>query len=329
MPDDLGMGRRGEEAMTVLPPESLAMRIAGMLGFRKIRWSLRRLHVPVNRSALVLEVGAGGNPYPRANVLLDGFEESVERNEKQLVNDRPFVFGLCEKLPFRDKAFDFVIASHVLEHTDDPATFLSELQRVAKAGYIETPDAFFERINPFTFHRLEVTSENNKLLIKKKTSWVADPEIVGWYEKKLKKDPAFSHYIRIFPDSQHMRFYWSDSIEYDVINPADNASWDYPLELKKRAPMQNKFKDGLRSLYLLLFRRIFSQNYRNSLIDVVDLLRCVECNHTEFTKNTDSLYCNNCHHTYPMVDGVPNMILGNLAGANQVRLRPSATRISQ
>ena len=55
---------------TFSKPESLAMQLAGKLGLAKLRWSLRRLHVPVSKDSLVLEVGAGGIPYPRSNVLL-------------------------------------------------------------------------------------------------------------------------------------------------------------------------------------------------------------------------------------------------------------------
>lgn len=66
-----------ESANMPFQTESLSMRIAESLGFMKLRWSLRKLHVPVSRDDLVLEVGAGGNPYPRANVLLDAMEETI------------------------------------------------------------------------------------------------------------------------------------------------------------------------------------------------------------------------------------------------------------
>lgn len=298
--------------------ENLAMRIAGKLGLRRLRWSLRRLHVPVGPSALVLEVGAGGNPYPRSNVLLDGFEASLERQEKSLVKDRPLVLGLCENLPFRDKSFDFVIASHVLEHTDDPDKFLSELQRVAKAGYIETPDAFFERINPFTFHRLEVTEEGGGLAIWKKKGWQVDPELIGLYEKKLKKDAAFQKFIRVFPDPVHMRFYWSGAIKYQVLNPREDASWEYPPQIKSTGG-GNSVKEAIRSLYLRFFRRAFSQNRRNAEINVVDLLRCVSCGHGELERRGDSLACKQCGHEYTMREGVPRMLLDDTQGANKIR----------
>lgn len=305
--------------------ESLPMRVARALGLKKLRWSLRRLHVPVDKDALVLEVGAGGNPYPRSNVLLDGFEDSLERNEKVLVNDRPFVLGICEKLPFQDKVFDFVIASHVLEHTDDPDSFLLELQRVSKAGYIETPDAFFERINPFTYHRLEVASSDNKLVIGKKKAWNVDPELVSLYEDKLKSDKAFQRFIRIFPDAFYTRFYWSDTIEYEVSNPEVDAGWDYPQELLGRAYKPSRLKETIRNLYLSLFRKIFSQRSRNSSIDITKFLRCVNCAHTEFESKSDSIICKKCNYTYSVLNGVPNMILGNQFGANQIRSKSQVT----
>jgi hypothetical protein len=48
---------------------------------------------------------------------------------------------ICEKTPwpFADKQFDYAICSHTLEDVRDPIWVCSELNRVAKAGYIEVP----------------------------------------------------------------------------------------------------------------------------------------------------------------------------------------------
>jgi len=48
---------------------------------------------------------------------------------------------ICERRPwpFPDKFFDFATCSHVLEDVRDPIWVLSELSRVARAGYLETP----------------------------------------------------------------------------------------------------------------------------------------------------------------------------------------------
>ena len=249
------------------------MRLAGLLRMKKVRWALRRLYVPVDHDALVLEVGAGGNPYPRANVLLDGFEESVERQESRLVTDRPLVIGLCEKLPFRDKTFDFVIASHVLEHTDDPENFLGELQRVSKAGYIETPDAFFERINPFTYHRLEVTSDDDEIKIFKKPQWKVDSDLINLYEKKLKVNRIFQRFLREAPDPMYMRFYWDNDIHFTILNPEIDAGWDYPLEINQKNQNEKGVRTYIRRVYLKIIRNVFSQNRRNKAIDLIKLLK--------------------------------------------------------
>ena len=42
-------------------------------------------------------------------------------------------------LLFKDKEFDFVIASHVLEYVEGIDTFISELERISSKGYIELP----------------------------------------------------------------------------------------------------------------------------------------------------------------------------------------------
>ena len=156
-----------------------------MFFIESVKWGIRRLRIPVSRNSLVLEVGSGGNPYPRANVLLDAYDETRERHWEPLVHDRPTVLAFVENLPFKDKTFDFVIASHVLEHTPDPERFLAELQRVAHAGYIETPDAFMERINPYKDHRLEVTLRGDCLVIRKKHAWIYDAELVELIARPL------------------------------------------------------------------------------------------------------------------------------------------------
>jgi uncharacterized protein YbaR (Trm112 family) len=273
----------------------------------------------VDKDALVLEVGAGGNPYPRANVLLDGFESSIERIETELITDRPLVIGLCEQLPFKDKSFDFIIASHVLEHTDRPEAFLAELMRVGKGGYIETPDAFFERINPYMYHRLEVTERGSKLMIRKKPRWNPDAGLVGMYAAKLARDRHFATFLSIRPDAFYTRYYWSDQIDYDIANPEEDASWDYPPEALLRAPQTNSWRGAARTLYLKGVRKLFSQNRRNKNIDLSKLLQCPLCGHVELSSRSSHYMCMQCGQSYPIRDGVPRMVPPGLQGANRAR----------
>lgn len=294
--------------MSALPQESLAMKIAGWLGLKKLRWSLRRLHVPVPSDALVLEVGSGGNPYPRANVLLDAYEETVERIESSIVKDRPLVLGFAEKLPFKNKSFDFIIASHILEHSSDPENFLKELMRVGKRGYIETPDAFFERINPFTYHRLEVANIGSKIRIFKKPSWRHDREIVDEYERKL-KDRKFIGFISKHPEPFYMRFYWRDSIDFEILNPEVESNWQIPAEAyaKSKSSPSSSIKIHIRNLILKLVRGLFSQNSRNKKIDLFQFLVCPTCNSDKLSISVSRLECNNCNSKYQVRNGIPVM----------------------
>ncbi len=283
--------------------KSKLMIFAEYLGFERFAWSLRRLYCPVTSDALVLDVGSGGNPYPRANVLLDAYEESIERYSLPLIKDRPLVFGLAEKMPFKDKAFDFVVASHVLEHTPDPDKFISELMRVGKSGYIETPDGFFERINPFRFHRLEVFEKKDKLLIFKKSNWKPFSELVEMYENKM-KDKKFIKFLSDHPSPFYVRYYWDEKIKYEILNPEVNANWPMP------AVEFNSYTDkhgNIRLFLLKIIRLIFSQNNRNKKIAIIDLLKCPSCDSEDLVENNQKILCNSCDAIYQYKNNIPTM----------------------
>ena len=271
------------------------------LGAVRLAWACRRLHCPVSKSALVLEVGSGGSPYFRSNVLIDAYEETRERHWAPFIVDRPAIIGTGENLPFKDKVFDFVIASHVLEHSADPKKFIMELQRVGKAGYIETPDAFMERINPYWDHRSEITLRNNKLLIRKKNSWLPDSILVELYEKYAKSLITKS-VIPSNPFVFHVRYYWEDEIAFTVINPEADANWTPPnfnKEKKERMPYRAK----LGVMGLLIARFLFSQKKRNSQINLTSLMKCIYCE-SNFINYHGKITCNSCGLQYDKCSGI-------------------------
>lgn len=282
--------------------ESLFMRLMITLNLESVAWALRRYHVPVHKNDLVLEVGSGGNPYPRSNVLLDAYESTRERFWEPLTSDRPTILGFAEDLPFKNKAFDFVICAHVLEHSKDPAKFLSELQRVAKSGYIEVPDAFFERVNPYRDHRLEITSRNQKLIITRKSNWIHDPLVVELYENRAKY-VFTSKVIRKFPFRFHVRYYWDENIEFDIINPEVNLDWAVPEGNKH--PVSTGKIDAAKQRARDLIRKLLSQRARNKIIDTVSLLRCTNC-HGNLTAvgQTEHLACDACGTTFAIRNGI-------------------------
>ena len=78
----------------------------------------------------VLDIGCGYSANKYANVICD------TQDLKNFYKDKKFVRLSDKILPFRDNEFDFVVASHVLEHVQDPVLFLSEIQRVSKNSYV-------------------------------------------------------------------------------------------------------------------------------------------------------------------------------------------------
>jgi len=106
----------------------------------------------------VLEIGPGATPYFRSNVLLEKkFEnEAVYQaqfgNTGKLVTDKEIVFYEGDVFPFKDKEFDYVICSHVLEHVENVPVFLEEVFRVASKGYFEYPLIYYEYLYNFDVH---------------------------------------------------------------------------------------------------------------------------------------------------------------------------------
>lgn len=102
-----------------------------------------RTPIPIGDADLVLDVGSGHNPHPRADLCLDAYTGSTEhRSRIPLKISGQFVIADAQNLPFKDKSIDFIIASHIAEHLPDPVQFCKEISRAGQAGYIETPSPF-------------------------------------------------------------------------------------------------------------------------------------------------------------------------------------------
>jgi SAM-dependent methyltransferase len=106
------------------------------------------IHQRFPPGARVLDVGSGGDPFPYATVLVDRYlEPTHHRTDAFHRSGLPVVIADIHALPFAAQTFDYVMCSHVLEHVDDPVRACAELQRSARAGFIETPtllkDALF------------------------------------------------------------------------------------------------------------------------------------------------------------------------------------------
>ena len=88
---------------------------------------------------MVIDVGCGGAPSPIATVLTDFYPDQTIHRARPLMDDRPLIVCRADRMPIRDKFFDFSMCAHVLEHVSDPLSATNEISRISKNGYLETP----------------------------------------------------------------------------------------------------------------------------------------------------------------------------------------------
>lgn len=187
----------------------------------RLKATLGRYRLGFSPTDIVLDIGSGNNPHPRADLLCDGFVlDDTERGD-QLVADRPIVGGDLANLPFKDKSIDFAITSHVLEHVHDPAKALMELQRVAKRGYIETPAEFGGKLLDMPFHRWFVRQEAQTLIFTGKAKGMFDEHLCEvsydlWHRHKDFRRLYWNHL-----DLFLVRHYWDETIAFQVIVPPE------------------------------------------------------------------------------------------------------------
>ena len=117
--------------------------------------SAERIAAQLDAGALVLDVGGGASPFPRADWVID----LLPYDQRGLYGPAPdparerfsaatwVVRDICDRepWPFADRQFDFAVCSQTLEDIRDPIFVCRELQRVARAGYVEVPSRLEEQ----------------------------------------------------------------------------------------------------------------------------------------------------------------------------------------
>ena len=177
-----------------------------------------------NPSWKILDIGCGYTAHEKASVICDIQDLS------NFYKNKKFVKLDGKTLPFRDKEFDFVIASHVIEHVEDVNFFIKELERVSSKGYIELPTSLednlvFENKNDHLWH-MEFNDIDQKLLITKRIQYI-EPVITVSTAKKLAK---------YFRQSLILELLWEDTIEYDFVEKSN-----VKLEKISRLTLVRKF----------------------------------------------------------------------------------------
>ncbi len=157
-----------------------------------------------NQTWKVLDIGCGYSAHKNASVICDIQDLSNFYDNKNFIRLENNI------LPFKDKEFDFVIASHVIEHVKDVKTFLSELERVSNKGYIELPtiledNLVFENKNDHIWHT-EFDDDEKKINISNKLQYIEPVLTVS----------SSKNFMKVFRQSLILELYWENSIEYDL-----------------------------------------------------------------------------------------------------------------
>ncbi|NBO62874.1 MAG: methyltransferase domain-containing protein [Proteobacteria bacterium] len=150
----------------------------------------------------ILDIGCGYTANKYSNHVADTQDFS------HLYKDKKFTLIKDKKLPFANKEFNFVIASHVLEHVEDIEFFIKELERVANSGYIEVPTRLEDNLVDVNENAhvwwINFDDINNSLFITKRKQ-IIEPFLSVSTVQNLRK---------FFRDSLVTEIFWENKIDY-------------------------------------------------------------------------------------------------------------------
>jgi len=172
----------------------------------------------IKRTDIVLEIGSGNNPHFRSDILLDKYlVDSTERSTKHsIIIDRPFIVGDAIKLPFKDKSIDYTICRHLLEHLDNPKIFFSELMRVSKRGYIETPTELAEKLFGWKFHKWYINKKKDMILLTPKEKLIYSKLFYNIFHKVNQSDKHFHKFYQKNLNLFIMRYEWNNEVNFEI-----------------------------------------------------------------------------------------------------------------
>ena len=162
-----------------------------------------------HKSWQILDIGCNRDAVQYAQTVAD------IQDLTSFYKDKKFVLIEGKDLPFEDNEFDFVFASHVIEHVEDVSHFIKELQRISKKGYIELPSMLEDNIvlseNNSKDHKwfFQFDDVNNILLAEPKKQLIEPFITFGVLFGSLRKN---------FRSSLVIELYWENEINYKFLN---------------------------------------------------------------------------------------------------------------
>ncbi|MCD4780901.1 MAG: methyltransferase domain-containing protein [Candidatus Omnitrophica bacterium] len=173
----------------------------------------------IRKTDRVLEIGPGGSAHPRANVLLEKIYNSSDEAKAQrgylppLQTDKQIVYYAGGAFPFKNKEFDYVICSHVLEHVVNPDHFIKEINRVARKGYIEYPLIYYDFLYDIPEHITFLKYQKGKIYWQSKKDIIQEniKPIQLFFNKSL--EAGYHDLVNDLKEYLIEGFEWFDHIE--------------------------------------------------------------------------------------------------------------------
>ena len=250
-------------------------------------------HVPhPPETGLVLEVGSGQAPHPRADALVDKYVvDDFERPHEGAIDfTKPFVVADGHALPFADGSFVYVIALHVLEHATRPERFAAELGRIAPAGFVQVPTSVSELTFGWPYHPWLIERDGETLVFRARDGLRA---------------PCGDVFHDAYAGSALFRNWWASrrSLFHHSIEWRGELSTRVEGESTAEATAE---LDVEKTLALLghLHRR---GALRPLPPKVIEVLRCPECR-SSLAFDEGEAACTGCERVYPVAGEVPVLL---------------------
>ena len=202
----------------------------------------------------ILDIGCNKDAVTYAQTVADIQNLSDFYKEK----NKKFVLIESKDLPFEDNQFDFVYASHVIEHVEDVSHFIKELQRISKLGYIELPSMLEDNIilneNNIKDHKwfFQFDDVRNILLAEKKKQLIEPFITLGVLFGSLRKN---------FRSSLVLELWWENEINYEFKNFTTPSKKPYFYSILKKYLSYQIRKNKVISFSLLLILAFFIINF--------------------------------------------------------------------
>ncbi len=185
----------------------------------------------IQHGDLVLEIGPGGSPHPRSDVFLEMIYTDAASAEAQrgfapeLKTKKKIIYYDGGIFPFKDKEFDYVICSHVIEHVPDVQSFLKEMFRVAKKGYMEYPLIYYDYIYDFPEHLTFLKLQEKTLfyLPKNETPLSKFSAVNKFFYESLKAGHICLNLA--LKNEMFEGFEWTEPFEIQRTNEISNVCW--------------------------------------------------------------------------------------------------------